>query len=82
MPPFSFVECDIVLSENGVTLCTLQLPVVPRLGEEIALDFTGEKGVIDGLYRVKGVRFHVRPRTFTAKPGDLYGVLVLVERVP
>jgi hypothetical protein len=76
MPPFSFVECDIVLSENGVTLCTLQLPVVPRL------DFTGEKGVIDGLYRVKGVRFHVRPRTFTAKPGDLYGVSVLVERVP
>ena len=42
MPPLSFVECDVVLSVNGETLCTLQLPVVPRLGEEIALDLLSE----------------------------------------
>jgi hypothetical protein len=75
MPNFQALECDLITAASGQTLCTVQLPGVPRVGDEIDVD---AQAAADGLYRVVGVRYHVRPRKFTTRD-DLFGVSVFVE---
>jgi hypothetical protein len=72
------IECDVVLEGSSEIMVTLSLPVVPRVGEELDLDLTGARGAIDGLYVVRTVRYHARPRKFT-RSGDLFGVRLLVQ---
>jgi hypothetical protein len=74
------IECDIVLAGSNDTLVTLSLPVVPRVGEELDLDVTGERGAAAGFYRVVGVRYHARPRKLT-RTGDLFGVRIVVQPI-
>ena len=73
------IECDLLLAADGQTLRTVQLPVVPRVGDELELDLSGDPA--DGrLYRVVGVRYHVRPRKLTMRD-DLFGVALFLEPV-
>ena len=71
------VECDVLVEGSRAILATLSLPVVPRVGEEIDLDLTGARSSADGIYVVRAVRYHIRPRTLT-RNGDLFGVQLLV----
>jgi hypothetical protein len=75
---FQSIECD-VLTADGRALCTVQLPVIPRVSDELDIDLGG-RAAGDGLYRVVRVRYHVRPRKFTTRD-DLFGVSVFVEPV-
>ena len=61
-------------------LVTLSLPVVPRVGEELDLDLTGARSAADGVYVVRAVRYHARPRKLT-RSGDLFGVRLIVRPV-
>jgi hypothetical protein len=70
------IDCDLVLEADGQMLRTVQLPVVPQVGDEVELDVAGP-GVAGGLYRVVRVRYHVRPRRLTMRD-DLFGVSVFV----
>jgi hypothetical protein len=71
------IDCDLVLAADGRVLRTVQMPVVPRVGEELELDVVGQGGPAV-LYRVVRVRYHVRPRRITVRD-DLFGVSVFVE---
>ena len=73
------IECDLVLEANGQVLQTVQLPIVPRVGEELDLDLAGQD-VASPVYRVVRVRHHVRPRRMTLRD-DLFGVYLFVEPV-
>ena len=74
MQPF---ECDLVNDADGRTLRTVNLPAVPRVGEELDLDLGGAGGASDRLYRVVRVRYHVRPRK-VVRADDLFGIAVFV----
>ncbi len=78
MSPTQPIECDVVLESSSETLVTLSLPVIPRVGEELDLDLTGERSGSDGLYVVQAVRYHARPRKLT-RMGDLFGVRLVVR---
>ncbi len=41
-PNTQAIECDLVLEGNSRALLTVQVPVVPRIGEELALDLPGQ----------------------------------------
>jgi hypothetical protein len=71
------IECDVVLEASGQVLQTVQMPVVPHVGDEMELDIAGQSGP-GSLYRVVRVRYHVRPRRLTMRD-DLFGVSVFVE---
>jgi hypothetical protein len=71
------IDCDLVLEADGHVLRTVQLPVVPQVGDELELDLGG-RGASGRLYRVVRVRYHVRPRRITMRD-DLFGVSVFVE---
>ena len=70
------IDCDLVLEGSGQVLRTVQLPVVPHVGDELDLDLA-EHGGGGALYRVLRVRYHVRPRRLTMRD-DLFGVTVFV----
>ncbi len=70
------IDCDIVLHANGELLRTVQMPIVPRVGDDLDLDLGGKGAGI--LYHVVAVRHHVRPRRITMRD-DLFGVSVFVE---
>ena len=72
------IECDIVLDGSDEVLVTLSFPVVPRIGEELDLDLTGARAAAAGVYRVRAVRYHARPRRLT-RSDDLFGVRLLVQ---
>ena len=71
------IDCDLVLEADGRALRTIQLPVVPHVGDELELDVAGQ-GAAGQLYRVVRLRYHVRPRRITMRD-DLFGVSVFVE---
>jgi hypothetical protein len=71
------IDCDLVLDATGQALQSIQMPVVPRVGDELELDVVGQ-GASAPLYRVVRVRYHVRPRRITLRD-DLFGVSVFVE---
>jgi hypothetical protein len=74
------IECDIVMESSSDVLLTVMLPVVPRIGEELDLDLGGGGRAAEGVYVVRAVRYHLRPRRFT-RSGDLFGVRLLVAPV-
>ena len=74
------IECDVVLESSQEVLVTLSLPIVPHQGEEIDLDLTGTRAGAEGIYVVRAVRYHMRPRKLT-RHGDLFGVRVVVSPV-
>jgi hypothetical protein len=71
------IDCDLVLEANGQVLRSVQMPVVPHVGDELELDLA-EQGAAGPLYRVVRVRYHVRPRRITIRD-DLFGVSVYLE---
>ena len=71
------IDCDLVLEASGAVLRTIQLPVVPHVGDELELDLGG-RGDAGPLYRVVRVRHHVHPRRITMRD-DLFGVSVFLE---
>ena len=71
------IDCDLVLEADGQVLRTIQMPVVPHVGDELELDIPGRGGA-GPLYRVVRVRYHARPRRITLRD-DLFGVSVFVE---
>lgn len=71
------IDCDLVLAANGAPVRTVELPVVPQVGDELALDLPGTPAE-NVLYRVIRVRYHVRPRRLTTRD-DLFGVTLFVE---
>ena len=77
VPNVQAVDCDLILATTGETLHTVQLPVVPRIGEELDLDLP-HRSVESAVLRVVRVRYHVRPRRLTSRD-DLFGVLLYVE---
>lgn len=78
MPSLQPFECDLVNAADGQTLRTVNLPVVPRVGDELDLDLGGHGGSTDRLYRVIRVRYHLRPRKIV-RSDDLFGIAVYVE---
>ena len=70
------VDCDLVLDSNSQVLRTVQMPVVPHVGDELELDLGG-RGAVGQLYRVVRVRYHVRPRRISMGD-DLFGVSVYI----
>ena len=78
-PNTQSIECDLLLAGDGQSLRTVQLPAVPRVGDELELDLSADPA--EGrLYRVVGVRYHVRPRKLTMRD-DLFGVALFLELV-
>jgi hypothetical protein len=75
-PNVQAIDCDLVLESNGEVLRTVSVPVVPRVGDELELDISGQRG--GALYRVVRVRYHLRPRRITMRD-DLFGVSVFIE---
>lgn len=73
------IECDLVLEANGQVLQTVQLPIVPHVGDELDLDLAGQD-VTSPVYRVVRVRHHVRPRSITLRD-DLFGVYLFVQEI-
>lgn len=73
------IDCDVVLQASGQTVQTVQMPVVPHVGDEMEFDMGGERAA-GPLYRVVRVRHHLRPRRLTMRD-DLFGVSVFVEPV-
>jgi hypothetical protein len=71
------IDCDLVLEANGQVLRTIQMPVIPHVGDELELDLAGQ-GDAGPLYSVVRVRYHVRPRR-TNMRDDLFGVSVFVQ---
>jgi len=71
------IECDLVLEVDGQTLRTVQLPIVPRVGDEILLDLPNDP-VGGRVFRVVRVRYGIRPRRITMRD-DLFGVAVFLE---
>jgi hypothetical protein len=76
MPASLPVECDILLEGSLELLLTVSLPTVPRVGEELDLDLGGGRAG-EGIYVIRAVRYHLRPRRLT-RAGDLFGVRLLV----
>ncbi len=70
------IDCDLVLPD-GALVRTVELPVVPQVGDELALDLPGMPAE-GALYRVIRVRHHVRPRRLTTRD-DLFGVTLFIE---
>lgn len=77
MPSLAPIECDIVDVASGETLRTVRLSVVPRVGEELDLDLNRQH-TGGGVYRIVGIRYHVRPRALV-RTDDLLGISVFVE---
>ena len=71
------IECDIVDAARGETLRTVRLSIVPRVGEELDLDFNRQDAG-SGVYRTVRIRYHVRPRALV-RTDDLLGISVFVE---
>ncbi len=75
-PNTQAIECDLVVEGNSQALLTVQVPVVPKIGEELELDLPGDSNETH-LYRVVGVRYHIRPRRLTMRD-DLFGLAVYI----
>lgn len=71
------IDCDLVLAATGALVRTVELPVVPQVGEELALDVPGALAD-SALHRIVRVRYHVRPRRLTTRD-DRFGVTLFVE---
>lgn len=76
MPAFAPLECDLIDAASGAKVRTVNLPVIPRFGEELDLD-PGRAGMGEGLYRVVAVRYHLRPRKIV-RTDDLFGVSLYI----
>lgn len=76
MPGIASIECDLINAVDGQKLRTVRLSVVPRIGEELDLDF-GENQ--RGILRVVQVRYHIRPRKLV-RTDDIIGVSVFVAQ--
>jgi hypothetical protein len=68
------IECDLINAADGRKLRMVRLSEVPRVGDELDLDF-GERN--QGLYRVVAVRYHIRPRKLV-RTDDIIGVSVFI----
>ena len=77
MVPGRHFEVDLVDARTGGTLRTVNLALVPRIGEEVHLDLGHDRG--EGVYRVVSVRYHVRPRMIV-RMDALFGITLYVER--
>lgn len=77
MPSSAPIECDIVDATSGEKLRTVRLSAVPRVGEELDLDFSRQQAG-GGIYRIVRVRYHVRPRALV-RTDDLLGISVFIE---
>ena len=77
MPPSASLECDLVDARTQMKLRTVNLPIIPRVGEELDLDLGGKTSG-EGLYRVVSVRYHFRPRKLV-RMDDLFGVSLYLE---
>ena len=74
MPAIAAIECDLISAADGQKLRTVRLSAVPRIGDELDLDFGGEQ---QGLYHVMRVRYHVRPRKLV-RTDDIIGVSLFI----
>ena len=72
------LEVDLVDVITDATVRTVNLALVPRIGEQLYLDLGGQ-GSGEGVYRVVSVRYHLRPRMIV-RTDDLFGITLYVER--
>ena len=79
MAPGAPLEVDLVDASTGDTLRTVNLALVPRIGEQLYLDLGGH-GAGEGVYRVASVRYHLRPRMIV-RTDDLFGITLYIERM-
>ena len=78
MPSLRPFECDLIESSTNEKLRTVQLSVIPRVGEELDVDL-GEREAASGIYRVARILYHLRPRK-VVRTDDLIGISIYVER--
>ena len=76
MASFAPIECDLIDPASGTNVRTVNLSVIPRVGEELALNLGGQGGG-EGLCRVVAVRYHLRPRK-VVRTDDLFGVSLYI----
>jgi hypothetical protein len=74
VPAIAAIECDLINAADGQKLRTVRLSAIPRIGDELDLDFGGKDR---GIYRVLRVRYHVRPRK-VVRTDDMIGVSLFI----
>ena len=74
MAGIASIECDLIDAADGQKLRTVRLSVVPRIGEEVDLDFSEDQ---QGVFRVVQVRYHIRPRKLV-RTDDIIGISIFV----
>lgn len=77
MPGIASIECDLINAADGQNLRTVRLSVVPRIGDELDLDFGGDQ---QGVFRVVKLRYHIRPRKLV-RTDDIIGVSIFIAPV-
>jgi hypothetical protein len=74
MPGIASIECDLINAADGQKLRTVRLSVVPRIEDELDLDFGEDQ---QAVFRVVQVRYHIRPRKLV-RTDDIIGVSVFI----
>ena len=77
MAGMASIECDLINSADGQKLRTVRLSDVPRIGDELDLDFGEDQ---QALFRVVVVRYHIRPRKLV-RTDDIIGISVFIAPV-
>lgn len=74
MPAIAPIECDLINAADGQKIRTVRMSAVPRVGDELDLDFGSDQ---QGLFRVVQVRYHIRPRKLV-RTDDVIGVSIFI----